>query len=768
LERLAIEEQDNQRTIREKIVGRLLTLEEGLRSTVPAFLSLLEVPAEDSQWEALDPSRRRQMTLDAVKVLLLRETREQPLCVVVEDLHWIDSETQATLDNLIESLPTTQLLLLVNYRPEYQHVWGNKTYYTQLRIDPLPPESAQELLHSLLGDSAELTPLKSLLTERAEGNPFFLEESVRTLLETQVLVSERGTYRVGKPLESITVPATVQALLAARIDRLPPEQKRLLQVAAVLGKDVPFALLKAIAEEPEDDLRRSLTRLQAAEFIYETRLFPELEYTFKHALTHEVAYGSLLHERRRALHARILETIESVFGNRIEEQVERLASHSFRGEVWEKAVGYLRQAGAKAAVRAANREAVAFQEQALVALQHLPESDDRITQAIDLRIDLRQSLYPLGELGKILNYLGEAETLAKALGDQHRLGWISVYMLNHFFMTGSQDRAVENGQRALAVGEALADIALQVEASYRLGQAYWALGDYREAITCFGRNVECLKEDLIRERFGMPGLPSVNSRAWLIWCLAERGEFAQGRERGNDVVHLAEALAKTTDHPFSLSTAYWGVGHLNLRQGELSAAIPALEHSLEICRAWNIRLLFPWFASPLGYAYALAGRISEGLPLLEQAVEQGASMRQTVGQSLWTSQLSEAYLLDGRIDEATDLARRALELSREGKAWSQRAWALRILGDITSQSEPPEVDNAEEHYREALALAEELGMRPLIAHCHLGLGRLCQKTGSISHKANEHLTAAVALYREMGMLYWLEPAEVELEELRSN
>ena len=259
------------------------------------------------QWQALDPTQRRQRTLEAIKQLLLRESQVQPLLLVFENLHWIDTETQAFLDSLIESLPTARLLLLVNYRPEYQHGWGSKTYYTQLRLDPLPPASAEELLQALLGDDPSLVPLKRLLIERTEGNPFFLEESVRALVETGVLVGERGAYRLAKPLDSLQVPATVHAVLAARIDRLPPEEKRLLQTAAVIGTEVPFALLQAIVELSEEELRRGLGHLQAAEFLYETSLFPELEYTFKHALTHEVAYGSLLQERRRALHARIVE-----------------------------------------------------------------------------------------------------------------------------------------------------------------------------------------------------------------------------------------------------------------------------------------------------------------------------------------------------------------------------------------------------------------------------------------------------------------------------
>src|SRR5205823_6623929 len=270
-----VEEHDDTRTIRAKVTGQVLTLDPALQDTVPALLSLLDALPEDSLFFKLDPPQRRQRTLDGLKRVLLRESQEQPLLLVFEDLHWIDAETQALLDSLVESLPSARVLLLVNYRPEYEHTWHRKTYYQQLRLDPLPPKSAEELLTALLGAADELEPLKRVLIERTEGNPFFVEESVRTLIEGGVIVGEGGTYHLAKPFESTQVPVTVQAVLAARIDRLAPEDKRLLQCAAVIGKDVPYPLLQAVAELSEPTLRQGLARLQAAEFLYERSLFPE-------------------------------------------------------------------------------------------------------------------------------------------------------------------------------------------------------------------------------------------------------------------------------------------------------------------------------------------------------------------------------------------------------------------------------------------------------------------------------------------------------------
>ena len=394
-----VEDRDEPRTVRARVTGHVLTLDEALQDTMPALLALLDVLPEDSPFLKLDPPQRRQRTLDALKRVLLRESQVQPLLLVCEDLHWIDTETQALLDSLVERLPTARLLLLVNYRPEYQHGWGSKTYYTQLRLDPLPPVSAEAFLQALLGADPSLVPLKQLLIARTQGNPFFLEESVRTLVETGVLVGERGASRLAQPVESLQMPATVQAILAARIDRLLPEDKRLLQTAAVIGTEVPWPLLHAIADAPEEALHRGLGQLQAAEFLYETSLFPEHAYTFKHALTHEVAYNSLLQERRRALHTRIVETIAGLSADRLAEQVERLAHHALRGEVWAKALAYCRQAGAKAATRSAYREAVAYFEQALTAIGHLPEHRETLEQAIDLRLDIRSALISTWRIG---------------------------------------------------------------------------------------------------------------------------------------------------------------------------------------------------------------------------------------------------------------------------------------------------------------------------------------------------------------------------------
>ena len=757
-----IEPGDPERRIREKLAGKLLLLDETLMPLLPVFLTLLDVPVDDPQWHALDPPQRRQQTLEAVKCLLLRESQFQSLLLLFEDLHWIDVGTQAFLDSLVESLPTAPVLLLVNYRPEYQHSWGSKTYYTQLRLDSLPPESAEQLLQALVGDDASVQALKRLLIARTEGNPFFLEENVRTLVETAALIGERGSYRLTQDLTTIHMPPTVQAVLAARIDRLPPDEKRLLQTAAVIGKDVPFSLLQALAEVPEDTLRFGLAHLQAAEFLYETSLFPELEYTFKHALTHEVAYGGLLHERRRVLHARIVEAMEQRSADRLDEQVGQLAHHALRGEVWEKVLLYCRQAGTKALARSANREAVAYFEQALGALTHLPDSRERREQAIDLHFDLRSALVPFGEAEQIFARLREAERLAEALGDQRRLGRALIYLTSSFWEMGDLEQAFDTGQRVFSFANHLGDFSLQIMAQYSLGRVHNALCNYNQAIELLRKNVTLLTGELSRERFGLTGLASVSSGGCLSEPLAELGEFAEGIAYGEEAVRLAEAV----DHPFSRVFAYWSIGSLYLYKGDLPKAISVLERGLELCQTGDIPLQLPWVASALGYAYALSGRRAEALPLLEQAVEQAPAGRLRVYLPRLTIQLGEGYLLAGRIEAAMTEVQRALTLARDSKQRGMEAWALRLLGKIAAQQEPPAVEQAEEHYRQAMAMATELGMRPLLAHCHLGLGTLYAKHAR-RQEAHVALSAAIALYRAMEMTFWLPPAEAAVVEITS-
>src|SRR5437762_1495609 len=535
-----IEDHDDQRRIREKVTGKILTLDDSLRGTIPVFLGLLDVPSEEADQEP-DPRERRRRTLDALKRLLLRESQVQPLLVIFENLNWVDSETQAFLDSLVESLPAARILLMVNYRPEYTHGWGGKSCYTQFRMDPLQPESAEELLQALLGTDAALAPLKQLLVKQTEGNPFFLEECVQSLVETKALLGERGQYKMAKSIGTLQMPPTVQAVLAARIDRLQPEDKRLLQAASVIGKDVSFALLEAIAELPDETLRSGLMRLQAAEFIYETSLFPTLEYTFKHALTHDVAYASLLQGRGRTLHARVVDALERVQAERLGEHVDRLAHHAVRRELWAKAVAYLRQAAAKAASRAGNEEAVALLEQALQILVHLPDGRSKLELAIDIRLELRPPLLQLGRLPEVLQLSKEAEELGTELGDESRLARVYSYLVNYHYLKGEPDLAIDYGERCLRIADATQDLGLQALARGYLGYSCHAQGQYRRAEFILRENVDALERTRATDTGTQTAISYVTSSGWLAFTLAELGDFHAADACADQAMRAADA-----------------------------------------------------------------------------------------------------------------------------------------------------------------------------------------------------------------------------------
>jgi tetratricopeptide (TPR) repeat protein len=551
----------------------------------------------------------------------------------------------------------------------------------------------------------------------------------------------------------------VQAVLAARIDRLPPEEKHVLQTAAVIGTEVPLPLLQAIAELPEADLYRGLAHLQAAEFLYETRLFPEREFTFKHALTHEVAYNGLLQERRRVLHARIVEALEVLSPDRLTEHVDRLAHHALRGEVWDKALAYGQQAGTRATARSAYREAVAYFEQALAALAQLPERRDTLEQAIDLRFDLRNALQPLGEHARIFDCLQAAEAFAEQLGDPQRLGRLACYLCFYFSVIGEHDRAMASGQRALALATSSGAFDVQVIAQTFLGMAYHAVGHYWHGLDCMRRVIALLPGELYSARFGLPVLPAVLARGYVAWGLAELGDFVEAASMGEDAVRLGEAVAQ----PTSLANALWCVGLVSRRRGDVHTAIPILEQALALAQTANI-LNFPISASLLGAVYALAGRTAEALPILGQMLERVATGNPMFFHTVVFTELSEALLLVGHVDEASALAGRLLELSRTYMGSGYQAHAYRLLGEGARRREPPDLDQAEAYYQQALALAEELGMRPLQAHCHLGLGTLYHQMGCVE-QARLALSTALDCYRAMDMTFWLPQTEAALAEV---
>ncbi len=745
-----VDDRDEPRAIREKVTGKLLTLDENLRDALAPLLSLLGVPAADRQWEALGADERRQRILDAVKHLVLRESQAQPVVLLFEDLHWIDTETQALLDTLIESLPTARVLLLVNYRPEYRHGWGGKSYYTQLRIDPLAAAGAAALLDALIGEGRPLQALKRLLIDRTEGNPFFLEESVRALVETGVVVGDRGSFRLAKPLDTIQVPATVQAVLAARIDRLPPPVKHLLQSAAVIGKTVPFTLLESVAETSAVELRRGLTQLQAAEFLYEANLFPELEYTFKHALTLEVAYQGLLRERRRLLHSAVLGSLEARARHHAPENVEVLAHHAVRGEVWASAAAHLYRAGTRAQAEARYTAAMTFYESCIDAMNRLGEAADRNLE-LDAYLDLWSTRISTGHVEGLGELGSRVEALARALDDGARLARVQVRQAQAIpqaaAIPGTLHSALERAREAAARAEA-SDLRTRSYARFiaavacrDLGRVQEAVEEYDVGVSLFASAVEAGQE---------PGLVYpifVSLCGWRAEALAALGRFDAALMSASEALRMATEIR----HPSSLSIANAFLGYVKLLQGQPEAAVPVLERGLAISEEHDLVHGICANGIYLAWAALLTGDRRRGLESLERGLERpaGAVLQ-------WTrfgTVTAAAYLVAGRPDDARRVVAQGLAAVAERAADGYRAPLLRLEAELLLLD--GEAVAARQRAEEALAVTTRLGTQSETGHCHATLARVAARLGDPG-VAGAHRAAARRIFEDLGAAFWAE------------
>jgi class 3 adenylate cyclase/tetratricopeptide (TPR) repeat protein len=742
-----IQSRDNEQQVRERIGRKLLALgDEKLLAQLPVFSGVVGIGVSDDAWINLTPPERQSVMFEALKRLLIRESRKQPLCLMFEDLHWIDAETQTFLEMLLESIPAARVLALVNYRPEYDSRWAGKSYFSRVRVDPLPAASADELLDMLLGSDSELRPIKQSLIEATEGNPLFLEESVRSLIESGVLDQASGHWRPVGSLPADFVPRTIEALLAARIDRLRPELKELLQCASVIGNDIKEALLEAMTGIAQPDLRRAVWDLQIAEFLYEKALFPEREYAFKHSMTREVAYASLLRERRMLLHARAASSLEMLAAGRLDEQVERLADHTEKGAIWDKALEYLQRSGVKAYSLYANADAARFFERALIVLKKFPETPDNLRQAVDLHFELRNALLPLGETDRILRSLDELDPILASLGDKLRSARYAAFRCNHHFLIGQQRRAIEFGETGIQLARECGDRVLLGELLYRLAQSYYALGEYRQAIMLLEQSLEFTANELRRDRYDLSIIPSVMNRTWLAMVLAECGHFSAGMRHAKRALEIAEGA----EHPLSEVLGWLSIGHVLLRKREIEGAVSAMERGLDLCDRWSFRVWRPRLASALGVAYARSGRAEQGLQLALQSVSDAEQMRLISDRPGLLVRLGQVSLLARQPEAALTLGKQAVEIAVAQEAKGDEAWARFLIGRACWASDPKDLDQSEKQLDTALRLAVACEARPLAAFCDTTLCGIHALRGD-PLRAKEFDAAATAAYRELGM-----------------
>ncbi|AMR82014.1 adenylate/guanylate cyclase domain-containing protein [Cupriavidus nantongensis] len=732
--------QDDERRRREKLTGKVLTLDRALEDSLPYLFHLLGAAEPNSALAQMDAQIRQQRTFDAIKRLLIRESQAQPLELIVEDLQWLDSETEAFLDFLGESVASARILLLVNCRPEYRHEWGHQSYYTELRLDPLGEAEARELLNALLGDASGLAQLEHLILEQTQGNPFFIEEVVQALVEGQVLHGERGHYRLEQIPGKLHIPTTVQGVLAARIDRLQPAEKALLQTLSVIGKVFPWSLLTRVVEQPEDTTKSLLARLQAGEFLYEQPAFPEVEYSFKHALTQEVTYGSLLSERRRALHERTAQAIEALFGAQREEHCSELAHHFSRSGNTPKAVEYLHCAGRQAVQRSADAEAVTHLTMALDMLAKLPDGPERARQELALQISLGPARMATKGFAapEVEATYARALVLSRQLGEAIQL-FPALLGLHTFYIVRAELAAArELAEQLLALAEKAQDPALLVQAHRALANSLLCCGELNparaqleQALVLYDPREHQSHAFVYGVEPGVHGLALLATDLWLL------GYPDQARARSLEALTLAQTPANPPDSADALlfATALRQLCREVHPVRDLAQALLALATEYGLPFGLACGTIFS------GWALAEQGRAPEGIEMIQR----GLSAYRATGAELWRTYflalLADACARAGQAKSGLAALTEALAAADRTKERLYEAELHRLKGELTLL-EPSclgEGDGADERdnrrreaeacFLQAITIARRQGARSLELRAVVALSRLWQQHG---------------------------------------
>ena len=737
--------EDSVETKLDKLEALIRATQDNVAETAPVFAALLSLPAEDRFGELdMTPPQLRYRTIELLIDRVLTMSRQRPVLFVVEDVHWVDPSMVEYVGEIMARVVDQRVFMLITYRTEFDPPWADHPHLTSIVLNRLGRKQAAEIAHSVGGQDL-VDAIVDRIAMRADGVPLFVEELTKSVLESYVSKDEATVDDL--------IPATLQSSLVARIDRLGPA-KEIAQIGAVIGREFPYDLLAAVANKTDVEIDAALDRLVQSGLVFRRGVPPDATYTFKHSLVQDAAYTTILIRRRQQLHAQIVETVENQESDEAGTRVDLLAHHAYQGGVWDKAFVYAQEAGQKAMDGAAIREAIAQFKQALDAGARLSDTQESMERMIDLRFDLRNALWSVGAFEEILQHLDDADRLAKKLDDSRRIGWISVYNSASLWQLGRSSEALSAANEAIAINETAGDLPLAVGANFYLGCAYVTAGDCRRAESYFQAVADDLKGNMSRERCGMPFVPAVISRSWLVWALAERGEFEEADAHGEEALRIAEEVG----HPFNLAHIYYDLGYFYGVKGDIDRAVETLDRAYALVDEWKLTYLSPFIIGFLGHVTALSGQTADGLALLQRAQAAYEALGSGLFRSLVGVQLGEALLLANKPEEARDAVDQALTLARKRAEQGHEAYGLRLLGDIASHPDLFDAEAAQEHYGKALSLADNFGMRPLAAHCHLGLGRLHSRNGS-PQEGEQWIAKATATYRDLGMDFWQEQAQ---------
>jgi len=724
--------------------------------TLWLFATLLSLPTDRYPALMLEPEQLKLATLEAFCNQLTALCRDAPVLVLFEDVHWVDPTSREALDTLIEAGQRLPALFVLTQRPGSDSAWGGHGSVTELRLNHLARRDGLSIIRDVAQGKKLPEEITRQILAKTDGVALFVEELTKTVLESGLLREEPDGYVLDGALPELAIPSTLRDSLMARLDRLPPV-KQIAQAGACIGREFSHGLLQAVTGIPETELQRDLGQLIDNQLIFQRGTPPDATYTFKHALVQDAAYEGLLRARRRAIHASVLAELEADHRENLSAVVEMLAHHAQRAELFDKAVSYLRQAGGKAYARSAGRESRAYFEQALDILDALPESASTLEQAFEIHLELRPVLNQLGEPRRMLERLREAEPLAERLHADPRRGQVCVLMTIANSQLGQHDEALASGTRALKIATDLGDLRLRILATTYLELVHYYRGEYEAVIGYATGNLKALPAEWIYEHLGASAPSSVYDRSWLIQSLAQIGRFSDAIEYEAEVLDLAES----TRHPFTIGQAHRAAVTLRLLMGDWSRARSLSEQWIAGMKAGNVVIQLPWAISSSAWILAQVGetgdsldRIREGEQLLERQMER--NLIATVGWDYHS--LGRACLLLGRLDDAQRLGDYSVGCSSHQLGFV--AHGLRLLGDVATHPDRFDAKCGESQYRKALSLAEMRGMRPLIAHCHLGIGKIYQQTGK-HQEARDLFSSASAMYREMNMTSWAEQAEAE-------